>query len=123
MATVTVILALAAGPGFPDGSPEHRYEIDLALDPAGRPDAAAWAADPQPWRARRILPDAAPEPGDVQYEPDHGWSIRFFGRAAEGPDAPETRFDCGPDPVRPGEHVTVTEPDGAEFAYRVVGVA
>ena len=44
------------------------------------------------------------------------------GAAAEGPDAPETRFVCGPDPLRPGEHVTVIEPDGTEFAYRVVGV-
>ncbi|MBP0465284.1 hypothetical protein J5Y09_15270 [Roseomonas sp. PWR1] len=123
MPTVTVILALAAGPGFPDGSPDHRYEIDLALDAAGRPDAEAWAADPVPWRARRILPEAAPEQGDVQYDPDHGWSIRFFGRATEGPDAPETRFDCGVDPLRPGEHVTVTEPGGAAFAYRVVGIA
>ena len=123
MATATILLALSAGPGFPDGSPGHRYEIELSLDAGGRPDAEAWAADPEPWRARRIAPGQDPVPGDVQYEPDHGWSIRFFGAAAEGPDAPETRFDCGPDPLRPGEYVTVTEPDGAQFAYRVVGVA
>ena len=123
MSRVSVTLALAAGPGFPQGSPGHRYEIELALDAGGHPDAAAWAADPEPWRARRIAPDAAPLPGDVQHEPDHGWSIRFYGAAAEGPDAPETRFDCGAEPVRPGEYVTVTEPDGSEFVYRVVGVA
>ena len=122
MAGVTVILAMAAGPGFPAGSPDHRYEISLVLDATGRPDAAAWLADSSPWRARRIAPGADPVPGDVQYDPDHGWSIRFFGATAEGPDAPETRFDVGPDPVRPGEHVTVIEPDGTEFAYRVVGV-
>jgi hypothetical protein len=123
VATVTVTLALAAGPGFAEGSAEHRYEIELALDAGGRPDAAAWAEDPEPWRARRIAPGLDPAEGDVQHDPDHGWSIRFFGRAAEGPDAPETAFDCGPDPVRPGEHVTVTEPDGVQFTYRVVGVA
>jgi hypothetical protein len=117
-----VTLALAAGPGFPQGSPEHRYEIDLALDAGGHPDAAAWVADPAPWRARRTTPGAEPVAGDVQHDPDHGWSIRFFGAAAEGPDAPETRFDCGAEPVRPGEHVTVTEPDGAAFVYRVVAV-
>ena len=122
MAMVTVLLALAAGPGFPEGSPEHRYEVTLALDAAGRPDGQAWAADPAPWRAQRIAPDTTPVAGDVQFEPDHGWSIRFFGAAAEGPDAPETRFEFGPDPVRPGEYVTVTEPDGAAFAYRIVGI-
>lgn len=123
MATVTVVLALSAGPGFPQGSPEHRYEIELALDAAGRPDGAAWDADPEPWRARRVLPGAAPVEGDVQFDPDNGWSIRFYGTAADSPDAPETRFDSGTEPVRPGEYVTVTEPDGAEYAYRVVAVA
>jgi hypothetical protein len=122
MATVTVLLALAAGPGFPEGCPEHRYEIALALDAAGRPDGAAWAADPTPWRARRIVPEAAPLEGDVQFDPDTGWSIRFFNAAAEGPDAPETAFATGTEPVRPGEYVLVTEPDGGEFTYRVVGV-
>jgi hypothetical protein len=122
MAVMRVTLALAAGPGFPDGSTEHRYAIDLALDAGGHPDPAAWTADPEPWRAERVTPGAEPVQGDVQHEPDHGWSIRFFGAAAEGPDAPEARFDCGPDPVRPGEYVTVTEPDGSEWTYRVVAV-
>lgn len=121
--TTRVLLALAAGPGFPEGSAGHRYEIELALDAAGQPDPAAWLADPAPWRARRIAPDAPPVEGDVQHDGDHGWSIRFFAAAAEGPDAPETRFDCGTGPLRPGAHVTVTEPDGTSYAYRVVGVA
>lgn len=122
MATVTVLLAMAAGPGFPEGSPERRYEIALALDAAGRPDGAAWKADPEPWRARRIAPDAAPLEGDVQFDADTGWAIRFYGAAADSPDAPETRFDSGSEPVRPGEYVTVQEPDGAVFTYRIVGV-
>jgi hypothetical protein len=117
-----VTLALAAGPGFPDGCVDHRYEIDLALDAAGHPDGAAWAADPEPWRARRFAPDAAPVQGDVQHDPDHGWSIRFYRSAAEGPDAPEAGIAFGTEPVRPGEYVTVAEPDGGEWTYRVVAV-
>jgi hypothetical protein len=122
MALLRITLALASGPGFPEGSPEHRYEIDLVLDAAGRPDAVAWRDDGEPWRARRIAPGADPVQGDVQHDPDHGWSIRFFGAAAEGPDAPETQFDTGHEPVRPGEYVMVTEPDGTAFTYRVVAV-
>jgi len=120
--TVTVLLALAAGPGFPEGSTEHRYELEVALDGAGLPDAAAWLADPAPWKARRHAPGGPPAEGDVQHDADHGWSIRFFAAAAEGPDAPEARFDCGAGPLRPGAHVTVTEPDGSAYAYRVVGM-
>jgi hypothetical protein len=122
MAPRRITLALAAGPGFPDGCVDHRYEMGLALDPAGHPDAAAWQADPEPWRARCFAPDAEPVPGDVQHDPDHGWSIRFFRAAAEGPDAPETRLDFGSEPVRPGEYVTVTEPDGSVWTYRIVAV-
>lgn len=122
MAAVTVLLALAAGPGFPEGSPEHRYEIELVLDQAGWPDATAWTADPAPWRAWRIAPEATPAEGDVQFDPDDGWSIRFYRAVADSPDAPETRFQCGPDPVRPGGYMTVSEPDGVEYSYRVVGV-
>jgi hypothetical protein len=122
MPTVTVLLALAAGPGFPEGSPEHRYEIALALDGAGRPDGTAWAADPTPWRARRIVPGAEPVEGDVQFDPDTGWSIRFFDVAADGPDVPEAAFSIGAESLRPGGYVSVTEADGLEFTYRVVGV-
>ena len=122
MAKVPVLLALAAGPGFPEGSPDHRYEVTLVRDAAGRPDIEAWSADQAPWPARRIAPGTAPAEGDVQHDPDHGWSVRLFGLSGEGPDAPETRLDFGSEPVRPGEYVTVTEPDGSAFAYRVVGV-
>ena len=122
MAKVAVLLALAAGPGFPEGSSDHQFEVTLALDAAGRPDVAAWWADPAPWPARRFAPGKPPAQGDVQHDADHGWSVRLFGPEGEGPDAPETRLDFGTQPVRPGEHVTVTEPDGSAFAYRVVGV-
>jgi hypothetical protein len=123
MAVVRVTLALVGGPGLPEGGTGRGYVVDLALDAGARPDAAAWEADPEPWRARRIIPGAEPVQGDVQYDPDHGWSIRFFGAAADGPDAPETQLDFGTEPVRPGEYATMVEPDGSAFSYRVVAVA
>lgn len=120
---VKVSLALAAGPGFPEGSPDHRYELELVLDGAGGPDAGAWLADPEAWRAARHTPDEGAAAGDVQHDPDHGWSARFFTAAAEGPDAPETRFAFGAEPVRPGAYVAVVGPDAVELTYRVVAVA
>lgn len=123
MPLVLVTLSLAAGPGFPMGSVDHRYALQLALDASGHPDAHAWAEDPAPWRAQRFRPDAAPEPGDVQYDGENGWFIRFSTSAAECFDAPEARFDPGHSPIRPGEHATITEPDGGVFDYRIVSVA
>ena len=123
MERMLVTLSLAAGPGFPLGCVDHRYEIELALDAAGHPDALAWAEDPAPWRARRIRPVAPPEQGDVQYDGDNGWFIRFSGSQAERLDAPEARFDPGTSPIRPGEHVTITELEGGLFDYRIVAVS
>jgi hypothetical protein len=122
MERMLVTLSLAAGPNFPVGCVDHRYEIELALDAAGQPDGKAWEGDPAPWRARRYRPEGPPEQGDVQYDGENGWFIRFSGSLAERFDAPEARFDPGSSPIRPGEYVTITEPDGGVFDYRIVGV-
>ncbi|HEY4254537.1 MAG TPA: hypothetical protein VGM87_25265 [Roseomonas sp.] len=123
MALVTVILAMGPGPGFPAGSPEHRYVLRLALDAEGRPDMAAWATDPAPWPAQRIRPGAPIRAGDVQHDPDAGWSLRFFGDAEDRADVPSVPL-LAPDggAIRPGSYITLIEPGDAPRDYRVVGV-
>lgn len=122
MALVTITLAMGPGPGFPAGSPEHRYVLRLALDPEGRLDAVAWAADPAPWPAQRVSPGAPLRAGDVQYDPDAGWSLRFFGAAEDGADAPSVLMLPQDGAVRPGSYVTLVEPNDTPRDYRVVGV-
>jgi hypothetical protein len=123
----TVTLVLATGPGFPQGSTEHRYEIDVVLDPAGNLDDAAWLAEPAPWPARRVWPQEPERFGDVQHDPASGWSLRFFpapGQAGEeAGDAPLHGVMRAPVPLRPGEYLTIREPDGREYSFRVVSVA
>ena len=41
MERILVTLSLVAGPGFPTGCVDHRYEIELVLDAAGHPEAKA----------------------------------------------------------------------------------
>lgn len=121
---VTVTLALVSGPGLPAGEhPERRIELEAVLDSSGRLDAGAWQADSRPWLARTVAPGAAPVEGDVQFDPDQGWSLRFWAGTTEGPDAMPAQFDPGADPIRPGEYVTLRQSDGRQFGYRVVGVA
>lgn len=118
-----VTLVVAAGPGFPQGSPERRYEIDVALTPGGHLDAQAWHAEPAPWPARRIWPGAPSREGDVQYDPDtESWSIRLFPAPGTATDAPLHALIRNAGQLRPGEYVTIREPDGTEYSYRVVGV-
>ncbi|WP_426956167.1 hypothetical protein [Muricoccus radiodurans] len=117
-----VVLSPGGGTGLPEGSPEHRYELRLTLDPQGYPDPAAWQADPEPWPARRIWPGQGLMEGDVQYDPDEGWALRFFRRDDSPVDAPLHAVLRSRSPCRPGETVTIAEPDGREYAWRIVGV-
>jgi hypothetical protein len=127
---VTVTLALAHGPGFPDGSPEHRYELRVILDSRGCLDPKAWLADPEPWPTRRTAPGGAVQRGDVQHDPDHGWYVTFVpsgdggggGGGGGDPDAPVHHVLHATGPMRPGEYLTITEPDGRDYEYRIVGV-
>ncbi|MFC7542509.1 hypothetical protein ACFQU2_27705 [Siccirubricoccus deserti] len=43
-----VTLVMASGPGFPVGSPVHRYEMEVTLNGERQLDSAAWRADPNP---------------------------------------------------------------------------
>ncbi|MBR0654301.1 hypothetical protein [Plastoroseomonas arctica] len=121
MGVMTVTLAMAPGPGFPEGSPAHRYILALALDGDGRPDAPAWIADEEPWPAMRIRPGETDIRGDVQYDEDSGWSLRFFNQADDRSDAPATGLTVH-ETLRPGAYVTVNEPEGEARSFRVVGV-
>ncbi|MFC7475064.1 hypothetical protein ACFQS7_11920 [Dankookia sp. GCM10030260] len=118
-----VTLVVAAGPGFPQGSPVHRYEIEAPLTPGGHLDPEAWGAGPGAWPARRIWPGGPAREGDLQFDGDtESWSIRLFpGKAAT--DAPLHAAIHNAGQLRPGEYVTIREPDGVEFSYRVVSVA
>jgi hypothetical protein len=111
-----VTLVMASGPGFPAGSPVHRYEMEVALD------SAAWRADPNPWPARRIWPDGPPRQGDVQFDPEAGWSLSFQPLVGEAADAAPQVLIRHATQFRPGEYVTISEPDGREYGFRIVSV-
>jgi hypothetical protein len=119
---VKVLLVLAPGPSWPDGSAEHRYTLVAMLDSQGHLDPRGWQEDPEPWPAERTWPGEPLREGDVQYDPDSGWSLRFFGAPLQAPDAPLHNVIRGEALMRPGEYVTIAEPDGQEYAYRIVGV-
>ena len=115
-----VTLVLSGGPGFPSGSANHRYEMDVALDAANQLDGAAWFADPRPWPARRFHPDEPMRAGDVQYDPETGWSLRFSAVGAADTELSEPIVSAGI--LRPGEYLTLRAEDGRDYAYRVVSV-
>ena len=116
----TVTLVLAGGPGFPAGSADHRYEMEVTLDAASQLDAKAWHEDPRPWPVRRFRPGEPIRPGDVQHDPETGWSLRFDPVGEAGTELTEPIVSAGT--LRPGEYATIRAEDGRDFAYRVVSV-
>ena len=48
------------------------------------------------------------------------WSLRFFPKPGEAGEAPKYEVARINVPMRPGEYVTIREPDGREHAFRIV---
>ena len=94
----------------------------VALTPGGHLDSDAWLADPRTWPATRAWPGNPPRLGDVQWDADTGWSLSFAPLGDEAPDAPVHALIRHAGQLRPGEYVTISEPNGADFGYRVVSV-
>ncbi len=122
---VTVTLVRAWEPGAAADEAE-RIEFAVALDPQGQPDARAWHDDPSAWTATRHLPGRPPERGEVAHD-EEGWQLRFHpARGSAGPgrdaEAPGLRLPALGHGLRPGEVLTLSDPQGAAAAWRVVGV-
>lgn len=118
-----VTLVMANGPGFPQGSADHRYELSVRLTPGGQLDAAAWQADPNTWPATRYRPGEAPRGGDVQWDDETGWSLRFFAASGGAIDAPLQALIRNAGQLRPGEYLTIQESEGPACSWRVVSTA
>ncbi|MGK7867098.1 hypothetical protein [Falsiroseomonas sp. E2-1-a20] len=118
---VDVTLVRTWSPAAPEDQGAHRITFGMALDAHGVPDAEAWLADPAPWPARREAEAGALLHGDVAHD-EEGWSLRFWPEGTPAAEAPLARILGGPGWLRPGEVVTIREPDGAEAAWRVVAV-
>jgi hypothetical protein len=110
MAKVTM---LAERPGLDGGiGAAERIEMTLRLTPEGRIDVRP-ESDPWPiaWTGR----DGEARRGEL-VRIGSGWALR----RDQGDDDPLWRLQA--DVLRPGETVTLCEPDGARAEYRVVAV-
>ena len=119
-AQVTMVRAWV--PGMLPGAESQRIVFTVVLDAQGQPDAAAWQADPAVWPARFERPDRPPRLGDLQHD-GTGWWLAFATGDGKDPEAAPWRLMNHGGGFRPGEVVSLRAPDGAEAAWRIVGVA
>ena len=113
MTKITMLLAQA--PWAPNGDLNDQIDLLVQLNPQGHMDAAAYEADPESWVATRIRPGESPRPGRLM-RVDGGW----FVRGPKGDDEP--LWDFTADILRPGEVVSLRQPDGTLLLFRIVAV-
>ena len=110
-----VRLELARTPEFPAGSASRAYMLRLPLQNDGRIDEKAIAANPGMASVRRFWPNEADQQGYVLRK-GNGWAFSY----AIGEDDDEDVYHLESHPIRLGEYVTLTEPDGERLPFRVV---
>jgi hypothetical protein len=110
-----VRLELARTPEFPAGSASRAYMLRVPLDGAGLIDEAALAQRPAMATVRRFWPN---EPDQTGYlvRNGQGWSFSY----AVCDEDDEKLFHLEAHPMRLDDYVTITEPDGAAFPFRIV---
>jgi hypothetical protein len=107
-------LELARTPEFPGGSASRAFMLRVPLDRDGLIDEASLARRPEMATVRRFWPN---EPDQTGYIVRKGTSWAFSYAIGEEDD--EKLFHLESHPLRMGDYVTITEPDGARNPFRV----
>jgi hypothetical protein len=110
-------LELARTREFPDGSASRCYLVRLPLDEQGLIDEEAVGTAPARATVRRFWPNEADMSGYVIRTPG-GWAFSY--RPGEEDD--ESVFHLETHPIRLGEYITLTEPDGERRPFRVASL-
>jgi hypothetical protein len=109
-----VRLELARTRDFPHGSASRSYLLRLPIGEDGLIDEREVLAAPDQATVRRHWPSQPDRIGHVVQTPT-GWAFSY----EEGEENDGTVCHLDPRPIRCGEHITLTEPDGRRLAFRV----
>jgi len=110
-----VRLELARTAEFPDGSASRAFMLRVPLDAAGLIDESALAKRPSMASVRRFWPSQADQTGYIVRN-GGGWVFSY----AIGDEDDEKVYHLEARPLRIGEYLTITEPDGSRYPFRVV---
>lgn len=112
-----VRLELARTPEFPDGSPSRAFLLRLPLFADGLIDEAEVARKPAMATVKRFWPNQPDQQGYVVRAGSH-WAFSY----AIGDEDDEDLFHLEAHPLRQGDYLTLTEPNGDALPFRVTSV-
>jgi hypothetical protein len=107
-------LELSRTPEFPEGSASRAYMLRVPLDAEGLIDDAAMAKNPAMATVRRFWPNEPDQTGYLVRD-GGGWAFSY----AIGDDEDEKFYRLRTQPLRIGDYVTISEPDGVDYPFRV----
>jgi len=113
----SIRLELARTQEFPEGSASRAYLLRLPLDEHGLIDEQALGCSPAMATVHRHWPNQPDLSGYVVRTPS-GWAMSY--EPGEGDD--ETVYQLETHPIRIGEYLTMTEPDGRRLPFRVTSM-
>lgn len=113
----SIRLELARTKEFPEGSAGRCYLLRLPVRDDGLIDEEALGDRPAQATVRRFWPNEADLSGYVIRTPK-GWAFSY----RPGEDDDESVFHLESHPLRIGEYVTLTEPDGQQLPFRVASL-
>lgn len=115
----TVHLQMARNKGFPEGSAAHGYAFQAPLDESGHLDLAAWKAHHPKCMVRRFWDGEGEREGVLHHTRGHAWVFSYDG----DPEDDEAFFKLDGHVLVPGEYVTIREPDGTAYTFKVTKVS
>lgn len=118
MTWTTIRLELARTRDFPNGSPAHSYVLRLPLTSEGTVDPQEFKAQPERATVRRFWPNEPDQSGYIIHKRG-GWAFSY----ALGEEDDENIFHLENHPLRVGDYLTLTEPDGEKWPYQVKSCA
>lgn len=116
MALKRVRLELARSAEHPDGSSRHGYEFVLPLTAEGKLDLADWKRAPELCTVHRFWEGEDDETGQLVQTGKGKWAFSYV----EGDEDDEPIHRFAEHVFKEGEYVSVREPDGKSYAFRIV---
>lgn len=118
MTLKTIRLELGRNPGFPEGSNAHGYEFKAPLKDDGHIDPQGFASQKAACTVHRFWRGEKDKSGVLQHTRNHVWAFSY----EPGQDDDEDFFKLDGHVFKAGEYVTIREPDGKAYAFKVVSV-
>ena len=111
-------LELARTQSYPEGSADHGYEFVAPLTGEGHVDLESWRENKKACTVTRFWGDAPEQHGHLAHVRG-GW---HFAYGEDGTENGEPFYKLDRHTFTPGAYVTITEPDGKPYPFKVLSI-